>query len=194
MGRLALADPALQYAVEVLGFEPLHLGHANSAIARLSQQRWRQGEALLAALRPAALQAIGYNAASSACGAATQGAEGWRRARRLLAQLAEDELRATAETISRNAVLTSLGDAWAKALQLLQSTGAVRLQTSLISYNSTACHWRGSLRWLTWMGEHEMEPDQVSLSSSLTTWHGTWPRATALLSARFVPNQARRSG
>jgi len=45
---------------QVLGFDPLHLGHANSAIARLSKsKRWRQGEALLAALRPAALQVDG---------------------------------------------------------------------------------------------------------------------------------------
>jgi hypothetical protein len=44
---------------QVLGFDPLHLGHANSAIARLSKsKRWRQGEALLAALRPAALQVV----------------------------------------------------------------------------------------------------------------------------------------
>jgi hypothetical protein len=42
------------------------------------------------------LEAIGSNAASSVCGAAPEGAQGWRSARRLLAQLAEDGLRATA--------------------------------------------------------------------------------------------------
>ena len=41
------------------------------------------------------LEAIGSNAASTVCGAAAD-AQGWCWARRLLAQLAEDGLRATA--------------------------------------------------------------------------------------------------
>lgn len=117
---------------------------------------------------------IGFNAAISACEKGGQ----WPSAAQLLQRMAIR--RCLASVVSFSAAISACATEWLAALCMLESMESTQVKSNEVTFNAllNCCEksWQHGLS-IADMRQLQLLPDVVTLSTSLSTRFGQWPRA-----------------